>query len=314
MKQITTKLSNLHKLFNVEEYETEKELEDDIFIESLNKEYVKINSLVKKHTEMLKCNIEGIIDDYICAENHIIMTPEGWKFMKDADVVIDNKGNTLKVIEKTKIGMQDSYDVCLDSPHLYVTNNGLVHHNTFGALYKILEDVLEKSSPYKQVVIVRSAVQVRDQGFLPGSLEEKMEVYEAPYIDICKTLFNRTDAYSRLKEQGVIEFISTTAIRGRTFDNCIILVDECQSMTFHEISSVMTRVGHESKIFFCGDKYQNDLIKKRGDESGFDDFFGVLDTMEEFLAIYFTPDDIVRSGLVKSYIKACAAKNIIPSQ
>ena len=176
---------------------------------------------------------------------------------------------------------------------------------TFLALYRAIEEVLSKDNSFESVVVVRSAVQVRDQGFVPGSLDEKMEIYEQPYKEISDTLFGRKDAWDRLKEQSYARFISTTAIRGISIDNSIILVDECQSMTFHELSSVISRVGHRSKIIFIGDLKQNDLIKSRNDISGLSEFLNVARHMNEFSEITFTPDDIVRSSLVKSWIVAC---------
>ena len=181
---------------------------------------------------------------------------------------------------------------------------------TFLALYRAIEEVLDKSNPFEHVVVVRSAVQVRDQGFVPGTLEEKMEIYEVPYKEICETLFGRKDAWDRLKEQGHARFISTTAIRGISIDNSIIIVDECQSMTFHELNSVISRVGHRSKIIFVGDLKQNDLIKSRNDISGLSDFLAVARSMDEYSEISFTPDDIVRSSLVKSWIVACDQKGL----
>jgi predicted ribonuclease YlaK len=165
--------------------------------------------------------------------------------------------------------------------------------------------VLDRNNPFKQVVVVRSAVQVRDQGFVPGTLEEKMEIYEVPYKEISETLFGRSDAWERMKEQGYTRFISTTAIRGISIDDAIIIVDESQSMTFHELSSVMSRVGHRSKIMFIGDLKQNDLIKSKYDVSGLNEFLQVARHMDEFTEITFTPNDIVRSSLVKSWILAC---------
>ena len=176
---------------------------------------------------------------------------------------------------------------------------------TFLALYKAIEEVLSKDNTFSSVVVVRSAVQVRDQGFMPGSLDEKMDIYEQPYREISDTLFGRKDAWDRLKEQGYARFISTTAIRGISIDNAIILVDECQSMSWHELSSIITRVGHRSKIIFIGDLKQNDLIKSRNDVSGLAEFLNVARHMNEFSEIIFTPDDICRSSLVKSWIMAC---------
>ena len=176
---------------------------------------------------------------------------------------------------------------------------------TFLALLKGLEEVLDKSNSFDKIVVVRSAVQVRDQGFVPGDLEEKMQIYEQPYVEICNTLFERSDAWQRLKEQGHARFISTTAIRGISIDDAIIIVDECQSMTWHELSSVITRTGHRSKIIFVGDLKQNDLVKSRNDVSGLQDFLKVAETMEEYTQINFTSIDIVRSNLTKSFIVAC---------
>jgi phosphate starvation-inducible PhoH-like protein len=176
---------------------------------------------------------------------------------------------------------------------------------TFLALLKGLEEVLDKSNSFDKIVVVRSAVQVRDQGFVPGDLDEKMQIYEQPYVEICNTLFERSDAWQRLKEQGHARFISTTAIRGISIDDAIIIVDECQSMTWHELSSVITRTGHRSKIIFVGDLKQNDLVKSRNDVSGLQDFLKVAETMEEYTQINFTSIDIVRSNLTKSFIVAC---------
>lgn len=183
---------------------------------------------------------------------------------------------------------------------------------SFVAMYKALEEVMSKDNPFKQVVIVRSAVQTRDVGFLPGSLEEKNEIYQLPYIEICTTLFGRSDAYQRLVEQGVIRFITTTAIRGISIDDSVIVVDECQSMSWHELSTVVTRVGHRSKIIFSGDRGQNDLIKSKYDQSGLGQFLNVSRTMSAFQEVIFTPDDIIRSSLTRDFIIACDKLGLLP--
>ena len=175
---------------------------------------------------------------------------------------------------------------------------------TFCALYKALEEVLDKNNPFKKVIIVRSAVQSREIGHLPGDVTEKMEIYQQPYVQICDTLFGRKDGYQRLAEQGFVEFISTSFIRGMSFDDAIIIVDEMQNMTFEEIDTVMTRVGYRSKIIWCGDYRQTDLTKKKNDVSGILKFFDVAYHMKAFTKIEFTVDDIVRSSLVKDYIIA----------
>lgn len=175
---------------------------------------------------------------------------------------------------------------------------------TFIALYKALEEVLDKSNPFNKIIIVRSAVPSREVGHLPGDIDEKTEIYRQPYQQICDTLFGRTDAYQRLEEQGHIDFISTSFIRGMSFDDAIILVDEMQNMTFEEIDTVMTRVGYRSKIIWCGDYRQTDLNKKKSDVSGILKFFDIAYHMSAFTKIEFTPNDIVRSSLVKDYILA----------
>lgn len=174
---------------------------------------------------------------------------------------------------------------------------------TFVALYKALEEVLDKSNPFNKIIIVRSAVQSREIGHLPGDVGEKMEIYQQPYRQICETLFSRKDAWDRLEEQGYVEFISTSFIRGMSFDDAIIIVDEMQNMNYEEIDTVMTRVGYRSKIIWCGDYRQTDL-KKTNDKSGILKFFDVAHHMNAFTRIEFEVDDIVRSSLVKDYILA----------
>ena len=175
---------------------------------------------------------------------------------------------------------------------------------TFIALYKAIEEVLDKNNPFNKIIVVRSAVQSREMGHLPGDVGEKMEIYEQPYRQICHQFFDRKDAWDRLEEQGHIQFISPSFIRGMSFDNAIIIVDEMQNLTYEEIDTVMTRVGHMSKILWCGDYRQTDLNKKRNDMSGILKFFDIAQHMKAFTRIEFTVDDIVRSSLVKDYILA----------
>ena len=175
---------------------------------------------------------------------------------------------------------------------------------TFIALYKAIEEVLDKSNPFDKIIIVRSAVQSREMGHLPGDVGEKMEIFQQPYMQICETLFGRKDAYQRLHEQGHIEFISTSFIRGMSFDDAIIIVDEMQNLTYEEIDTVMTRVGYRSKIIWCGDYRQTDLNKRKNDMSGILKFFDIAMHMSSFTKVEFTAGDIVRSSLVKEYILA----------
>ncbi len=176
---------------------------------------------------------------------------------------------------------------------------------TMCATYLALNDVLQKGE-YEKVVIIRSAVQTREQGFMPGSQAQKEAVFEAPYTDITNDLFGRKDAYQILKTKGMIEFKTSSFVRGLTFDNAIIIVDECQSMTYHELDSIITRVGESSKIIFCGDTKQDDLqqSRNRADITGLHDFIKVLSAIPSFDIVKFGVKDIVRSGLVKEYIIA----------
>ena len=176
---------------------------------------------------------------------------------------------------------------------------------TMCAMYLALNDVLQKGG-YDQVIVIRSAVQTREQGFMPGSMTQKQAVFEAPYTDIVNDLFGRGDAYQILKTKGMVKFMTSSFVRGLTFDNAIIIVDECQSMTYHELDTIITRVGESSKIVFCGDTKQDDLAisRNKADVSGLAEFLRVLQRVDSFETIEFKPEDIVRSGLVKEYILA----------
>ncbi len=174
---------------------------------------------------------------------------------------------------------------------------------TFVSVYKALEQVMNHSSVYDKVVIVRSVVPSREIGHLPGDEKEKTDVYLAPYKAICKEIFDTDQAYERLVEQKNIEFLITSFVRGITIDKAIIIVDECQNMNFQELSSIITRVGEGSRIMFCGDFKQTDLNRKH-DQSGLKDFVQIINRMPSFRNIEFDVEDIVRSNLVKEFIVA----------
>ena len=171
---------------------------------------------------------------------------------------------------------------------------------TFLSMYLSLQEVLE-SDLYHKLVIVRSAVPSKNQGFLPGSLKEKTKVYESPYYSICSELFGRGDAYDILKSKGKIEFHSTSYNRGITFSDCIILIDEIQNLTAPECDTIITRAGDNCKIIFAGDIRQTDLVRQH-ERSGMADFLKILRRMTAFDTIEFGAEDIVRSRLVKAYI------------
>jgi len=180
---------------------------------------------------------------------------------------------------------------------------------TFITLYNALQDVLDEVSPYERVYIVRSLVATREIGFLPGSHDDKADIYQIPYKNMVKYMFQMpSDAdfemlYSNLKTQETIKFWSTSFLRGTTLDNSIIIVDEFQNLNFHELDSIITRVGENTKIMFCGDATQSDLIKTN-ERNGISDFMNVLRKMDSVDIVEFGVDDIVRSGLVKEYIIA----------
>lgn len=166
---------------------------------------------------------------------------------------------------------------------------------TFLASYLAYQDLFQEN--YSKLVYIRSAVATRDIGFLPGSDKEKVAVYEAPYMDIASDLLERGDAYEIMKKKGLVHFMSTSFIRGTTLKDAVIIVDECQNMTYHELDSIITRLGQNCRIILCGDIKQADLQK-----NGFRDFYEILMRMNEFDFIEFTKEDIVRSDFVKNYI------------
>jgi len=178
---------------------------------------------------------------------------------------------------------------------------------TFVSLYLALKDVLDLKTKFEKVVLVRSLIPTRDIGFLPGDEEDKAALYQVPYQNMVQFMFEMPNEqqfntlYDRLKGQGTLFFLSTSFLRGLTFDNSIIIVDECQNLNFHELDTIITRVGQDSKIIFCGDFDQTDLIK-RGEKNGLHDFLRILNEMEEFNCLEFTLGDIVRSGFVRSYL------------
>ena len=197
----------------------------------------------------------------------------------------------------------------------YESNQNIVAYGaagtgkTFITLYNALQDVLDERSPYEKIYIVRSLVATREIGFLPGDHEDKSSLYQIPYKNMVKYMFQMPDdasfemLYANLKLQGTISFWSTSFIRGTTLDNAIIIVDEFQNLNFHELDSIITRVGENSKIMFCGDATQSDLIKSN-EKNGIVDFMKILRVMPSFEIIEFGIEDVCRSGLVKEYLIA----------
>lgn len=176
---------------------------------------------------------------------------------------------------------------------------------SYMALFLALQALFTPNSTFTEVKIVRSAVASREIGHLPGTSEEKLEVYEIPYRDIVNDLLRNAKAYDSLKELNKISFTPTSFVRGLTWNNTIVIFDEAQSANFHEISSVVTRLGKNSKLIICGDTKQNDLIYKKNDVSGILDLLRIASKMQSFDVIEFTTNDIVRSGFVKEWLTVC---------
>ena len=180
---------------------------------------------------------------------------------------------------------------------------------TFIMLYLALQEVLDQTTPYEKIYIVRSLVPTREIGFLPGDHEDKSYLYQIPYKNMVRYMFKMPDdnsfemLYDNLRAQDTIDFWSTSFIRGVTLDNAIIIVDEFSNLNFHELDSMITRIGEDSKLMFCGDITQTDLTREK-ETSGISDFINILQNMKQFACVEFGLDDIVRSGLVKEYLIA----------
>ena len=199
----------------------------------------------------------------------------------------------------------DSYD---EGKHI-IAYGAAGTGKTFITLYNALKDVLSENTPYDKIYIVRSLVATREIGFLPGDHEDKSSLYQIPYKNMVKYMFEMpTESdfemlYGNLKSQGTISFWSTSFIRGTTLDKAVVIVDEYQNLNFHELDSIITRVGQESKIMFCGDATQSDLVKTN-EKNGVIDFMKILRIMPSVDIIEFGVEDIVRSGFVKEYLLA----------
>jgi phosphate starvation-inducible PhoH-like protein len=193
------------------------------------------------------------------------------------------------------------FDAWESGKHLFLSGSAGTG-KSFVSLFLQLRELLTNPEIYDKIIICRSIVATRSIGFLPGDIEEKTAVYEKPYAAICDELFPWKKSYDNLKTLGKIEFESTSFVRGRTFNNSLIFVDESENLTFQELDTVITRAGLDSRIIFSGDIKQTDLITYRNDVSGFMPFYNIIRNMPSFACIEFTPKDIVRSGLVKEYL------------
>lgn len=208
---------------------------------------------------------------------------------------------SLKTIKPLTDNQQKTFEA-------YEQNNNLVLSGSAGtgksflALYLSLREILKTNSYYNKIIIIRSAVPSRDLGFVPGTLEEKSKIYQDPYMNIVNELIGRGDAWHFLLNKEILEFQTTSFLRGLTFRDCIIIFDEFQSATFGEINTVLTRIGENCRFILCGDFAQNDLNEKK-EKSGFNDVLKILDRIDSVKRIDFCLEDIVRSGFCKEYLR-----------
>lgn len=195
-----------------------------------------------------------------------------------------------------------------DMFHAYINNYNICAFGssgtgkTFLAIYLALLDVFDDRTDVEKIVIIRSTLPTREMGHLPGTIQEKVAAYEDPYHSIFKELLGKSSTYQDMKDAGIVEFRSTSFLRGTTIDKAVIIIDEANNTTLHEFDSAITRTGKDSKLMVLGDVKQNDLVNSRKETSGFPDVLRILNTMDEFAMVQFTKDDIVRGPLVKSWI------------
>lgn len=218
----------------------------------------------------------------------------------------DIKYHNLLPIKPVTDNQKNAFDAYKEGKNLFLYGAAGTG-KSFVSLYLAFKDVLNPETPYECVYLVRSAVPTREIGFLPGDEEDKTALFQVPYQNMVQFMFEQPNEqafkmlYDKLKNQNSLMFMTTSFLRGITLDNAIIIVDECQNLNFHELDTIITRVGQDSKIMFCGDFFQTDL-QKHSEKEGMGVFMNICSSMDEFKMIEFTIADIVRSGLVRSYL------------
>lgn len=210
----------------------------------------------------------------------------------------------LRNVKPLTYGQKQLFQSYFEGNHI-VANGSAGTGKSYCAAYLALTDVLRDDSPQEEIVIVRSAVPSREIGHLPGEISDKLSPYEEPYREVFANLLKKSDAYDCMKDSGKLRFMATSFVRGLTWDNAVVILDEAQSCNLHELTSVITRLGENSKLIVCGDIAQSDLIYRKGDVSGYLELLEIFKRMKERVEIVnFTEEDIVRSGFVKAFIVA----------
>jgi len=257
----------------------------------------------------LQLGYDDYQNDNVTSFNNKVLTKRQRRQLRKEQQQAKNSSLKIRNIQ-AKTQNQDKVFLDFDDGYNLLLHGLAGTGKTFISLYLALSDILEGYGDQRSVTIVRSVVPTRDMGYLPGNQKEKSKVYEAPYSNICSELFGRGDAYEVLKGRGMIDFVTTSFVRGITMSNTTVIVDECQNLTFHELDSIITRLGDNSRIIFCGDFRQSDLVSDE-DRKGVLTFMQILSRMKGFTSIEFEEDDIVRSKLVKEYIISKVRSGII---
>jgi phosphate starvation-inducible protein PhoH and related proteins len=216
-----------------------------------------------------KVNGHDIVYNHACYEINIAL-PNGicpFHCKRKAERTRDRKYmHGVGIVSIDYVGEKEVQCIKISNPdHLYLTDDFIVTHNT---------------------------------------MDEKIEVYETPYRDMFSFLFGgMPTCYNNFKDRNKVHFMPTSFLRGQTWDNAIVVIDEAQNMNFHEINTVMTRIGHNSKVIIVGDSKQTDLYKTSRDSSYMTELERVLRNNKFFDIIHFNKHDIVRSDFVKSWIE-----------
>lgn len=206
----------------------------------------------------------------------------------------------LKTIHPKTENQRKAFDAWKDDKHLFMTGSAGTGKSLCG-VFLGLSEVLNPETDYKKLIILRSTQPTHDIGYLPGDEHDKTAPFEDPYYYICDELFPWVNTYENLKKGGYVDFKSTFNLRGVTFNDAIVVVDETQNLTFQELDTAITRCGHNTRYIFCGDKLQSDMTKQ-ADIKGYDKFMSIIERLSSFEIIKFQKEDVIRSGLVREYL------------